>query len=131
MVRQPAYRRYCRDGIVAVGCLRRLPRCQWALFLLSRKTGAPLSKLPKRCYCRSMAITEQIADFTAFARLLVQQEGDNISLDDAYQQWKEIDPDEVAVLQNRLESYDAGEQGQPADVSMAELRKRLLTKFGK
>ncbi len=78
-----------------------------------------------------MAITEQIADFTAFARLLVQQEGDNISLDDVYQQWKEIDPDEVAILQNRLDSYDAGERGQLANESMAELRKRLLTKFGR
>jgi len=54
-----------------------------------------------------------------------------ISLDDAYQQWKKIDPDEVAILQNRLDSYDAGERGQSADESMAELRKRLLTKFGK
>jgi len=78
-----------------------------------------------------MAITEQIADFTAFARLLAQQEGDNISLDDVYRQWKEMDPDEVAVLQNRLDSYDAGERGQTADASMAELRKRLLAKFGK
>ena len=78
-----------------------------------------------------MAITEQIADFTAFARLLVHQEGENLSLDDVYQQWKEIDPDEVAILQNRLDSYDAGERGQPANESMAELRKRLLTKLGR
>jgi len=78
-----------------------------------------------------MAITEQIADFTAFARLVAEQEGDSISLDDVYQQWKEIDPNEVAILQERLDSYDAGERGQPANESMAELRKRLLTKFGK
>jgi len=78
-----------------------------------------------------MAITEQIADFTAFARLLVQQKGGNISLDEVYQQWKEIDPDEVVILHDRLDSYDAGERGLPADESMTELRKRLLTKFGK
>ncbi len=77
-----------------------------------------------------MAISEQIADFTAFARLLAEQKGDHISLDDAYQEWKEIDPDEVAILQQRLDSYDAGDRGQPAEGTMVELRKRLLAKFG-
>ncbi len=77
-----------------------------------------------------MAISEQIANFTAFARLLAEQKGDNISLDDAYQEWKEIDPDEVALLQQRLDSYDAGERGRPAEETMAELRQRLLAKFG-
>ncbi len=78
-----------------------------------------------------MAISEQIEDFAAFARLLAEQKGDAITLDDVYQQWKEVDPHEVAILQERLDSYDAGERGRPADESMAELRQRLLAKFGR
>lgn len=82
------------------------------------------------CYNKSMDLQNQIANFTAFARLLADQQGHDLTLDDAYQKWKEIEPDELVELQSRLRSYDEGERGRLASESMAELRSRLLARFG-
>lgn len=78
-----------------------------------------------------MDISQQLADFTAYAQLLANEQGGNLTLDDAYEQWKSIDPQELATLRDRLRSYDAGERGRPASESMADLRNRLLAKYGK
>ena len=77
-----------------------------------------------------MSLPDQIADFTAFALLLADQQGDEVTLDDAFQQWKEVDQSELAVLQSRLRSFDAGERGRPANESLDELRSKLLDKYG-
>lgn len=77
-----------------------------------------------------MALGQEIADFTAFAMRLEQERGRGLSLDEAYQQWREIDRREVALLKERLASYDAGERGRPADEVMTELRAKLIARHG-
>ncbi|MEM9352176.1 MAG: hypothetical protein AAGA92_04110 [Planctomycetota bacterium] len=69
-----------------------------------------------------MTITEQIEGFTEFARRLAAQHGDQLTLDDIFRQWKEVDPAEIAVLRERLASYDAGERGVPVDEFLAARR---------
>lgn len=77
-----------------------------------------------------MTLTEQIADFSAFAMKLAQEQGEQISLDDAFHQWRAIDPKEVEILRERLAKYDAGERGRPAKETMRDLRARLHAKYG-
>jgi len=69
-----------------------------------------------------MTVTEQIDDFTAFAKHLADQQGDEFTLEGAFQQWQSYDPQEVETLRQRLASYDSGERGRPVDEFLAERR---------
>lgn len=66
-----------------------------------------------------MTATEQIDEFSAFAKQLAEQQGDNFSMEEAFRQWQAIDPAEVAILRERLAS---GEPGRPVDEFLAERR---------
>ena len=69
-----------------------------------------------------MTATEQIDGFTAFAKQLAAEQGDEFSLEDAFRQWQAVDHQEVEILRERLASVDAGEQGRPVDEFLAERR---------
>ncbi len=76
-----------------------------------------------------MSIADQIADFTAFAKRLVEERGDEgISLDTVIDQWQALNQQDVAAVREALESYDAGERGIPAKDAMQQLRARLSGK---
>lgn len=77
-----------------------------------------------------MAILEQLEAFADFAKRLEEQRGAEVTLDEAMREWQCIDHEEVAILQERIASYEAGERGRPADEVMAELRTKLVAKFG-
>ncbi|MEM6654541.1 MAG: hypothetical protein AAF596_01935 [Planctomycetota bacterium] len=69
-----------------------------------------------------MSLTEEIDGFAEFARSLAEQQNGELTLDDAYQKWKAIDPQEIEVLTERLASYNAGERGRPVADFLAEAR---------
>ncbi len=77
-----------------------------------------------------MSITQEIDLFASFAKQIAEQQGQELTLDDAYQQWRAIDQTEIEVLRQRLESYDAGERGRPANEVMDELRLKMSRKYG-
>ena len=69
-----------------------------------------------------MTAAEQIDGFSAFAKQLAQEQGEDFSLEDAFRQWQAVDHREVEILQERIASYDAGERGRPVDAFLAERR---------
>lgn len=69
-----------------------------------------------------MTATEQIDGFTAFAKQLAQEQGDDFSLENAFRQWQTVDHQEVRILQERMASYEAGEHGRPVSEFLAERR---------
>ncbi len=69
-----------------------------------------------------MTATKQIDDFSAFAKQLAEQQGDNFSMEEAFCQWRGIDHAELEILRERLTSYDAGERGRPVDEFLSERR---------
>ncbi|MEO0529067.1 MAG: hypothetical protein AAF266_00680 [Planctomycetota bacterium] len=69
-----------------------------------------------------MTIDDQIADFTAFAKNLAQQQGDGLSLDEVYQRWKGVDPAEATILKDRFAAFQAEGPGQPVDEFLKERR---------
>jgi len=67
-----------------------------------------------------MTITEQIDDFSAFAKRLAEQ-GEGLSVRDALEIWESRDEDAQAI-QEAIDSYEAGERGTPAREFLAEVR---------
>jgi len=68
-----------------------------------------------------MTVTEQIDDFTAFAKRLAQQQGEVFSVRAALDIWEAIG-DDTHAIQEAIDSYEAGERGRPADDFLAERR---------
>ncbi len=71
-----------------------------------------------------MTATQQIENFTAFAKALTQQEGEEISLDEIYSRWwdKQHRDEDFAAIQEAVVSYEAGERGRPAEQFLTERR---------
>jgi len=71
-----------------------------------------------------MTASQQIDAFTEFARAIVAQEGEDISLDRIQDLWwEERHRDEdLAAIQAAVDSYKAGERGRPVDEFLAERR---------
>ncbi len=67
-------------------------------------------------------ITQQLEAFNAFAQRLAMQRGEGLTLDEAYSQWKSLDPGEVRELDRRLAAYDAGERGRSVDEILSARR---------
>jgi len=85
----------------------------------------------ERCYHGGMAITEQIADFTAFAqRLADERDSEDLTLEAIIDEWQALNKKDVAAIREAIESYEAGERGIPAEEAMQQLRARVQDKFG-
>ncbi|MCA9239426.1 MAG: hypothetical protein KDA37_04470 [Planctomycetales bacterium] len=68
-----------------------------------------------------MTFTEQINDFTAFAKKLAEDQGEGFSVRAALDLWESRDSDARAI-QQAIDSYEADERGRPADDFLAERR---------
>ena len=84
---------------------------------------------PARCYNRVLAITEQLAQFNAFTTKLAEQEGDDLTIEQVYDRWWEIQhrDEEAAAIHEAHEAYEAGDRGEPAEQVIAEFRTERAT----
>lgn len=59
-----------------------------------------------------MPISEQLADFNAFVLRLAQLEGENLNIDQAYDQWSELrhQEEDLAAIQAAVDKYKNGER---------------------
>jgi len=71
-----------------------------------------------------MATSEQIDAFSRFAKLLSEQQGDELPLDAIFDRWhEEAHRDEDLLrIQASMRDYERGERGQPAEEVLAEFR---------
>lgn len=73
-----------------------------------------------------MATSEQINDFTAFAKTLSRQEGgESLSINDIYERWWEQQhaDEDLAAIQEAATAYENGERGRPAEEVLADFRR--------
>lgn len=72
-----------------------------------------------------MTATQQIESFTAFAKAITEQEGENISLDEIYDRWREQHhrDDDLAAIQQAHSDYENGDRGRPAEDVLADFRR--------
>ena len=77
-------------------------------------------------YSDLMTTSEQIAEFTAFAKIVTQQEGEEVSLDEIYDRWwqKRHTEEDLAAIKAAVEDYHLGDRGELARDVLAELRSR-------
>jgi len=71
-----------------------------------------------------MAITEQLAEFNAFATQLAEQEGEDLTIEQVYDRWWETQhrDEEVAAIAKAHQDYLNGDRGEPAEQVIAEFR---------
>lgn len=72
-----------------------------------------------------MATSDQIEAFTAFARqLFLKEGGEQVSLDDIYDQWcqRRNRNDDLRAIREAHAQYESDERGRPAEVVLAEFR---------
>ena len=71
-----------------------------------------------------MTTSEQIADFTAFAKTISQQEGEDISLDVIYDRWWQHRhrEEDLQAIQDAHAEYESGERGEDARTELAKFR---------
>lgn len=85
-----------------------------------------LTRITRRWYDGRMTLLQQqIEDFTTFAKQLAEEHGEHLTLDQAFEMWRQVDQAEVDLLRERLASYDAGEKGLPVDEVIAEVRQSI------
>ncbi len=80
-----------------------------------------------------MAITEQLAQFNAFATKLAEQEGDDLTIEQVYDRWWENQhrDGEAAAIHEAHEAYETGDRGEPAEQVIAEFRTERATSSNK
>lgn len=71
-----------------------------------------------------MTTSEQIQQFTNFALALTKAEGEHLALDEIFERWwvERHRDDDLAAIQQAVDSYKAGERGRPAEDFLAEQR---------
>lgn len=71
-----------------------------------------------------MTASEQINAFNEFAKTVIAQEGEQLSLEEIQDRWweKQHQDEDLAAIQVAVDSYEAGERGRPADEFLAERR---------
>ena len=71
-----------------------------------------------------MATTDQIDEFSRFAKQLSEQEGKEIPLDIIFDRWHEeaFRDKDLLRIQASVRDYENGERGQPAEEVLAEFR---------
>ncbi len=77
-----------------------------------------------RWYTRGMTATQQIENFTAFAKAITRQEGEGISLDEIYGRWwqEQHREEDREAIQAAVEDYKNGDRGELARNVLTELR---------
>ena len=71
---------------------------------------------------------DELSAFQAFLTEKLKNGGPRPSPEEAVDEWRglnpepEVDPDEVAAIQEAIDDMNAGDHGRPADEVMAELR---------
>jgi hypothetical protein len=77
-----------------------------------------------------MATTDQINDFTAFAKTISQQEGEDIALDEIFSRfWQERHVlEDVAAIREAHKQYESGERGVEARTELADFRAQRAAK---
>lgn len=73
-----------------------------------------------------MATTELIESFTQFAKEKVDQEGNELSIDDLFDQWRTQHPptDDLLAIKASLRDMENGETGRSFDDFAKEFRQR-------
>lgn len=71
-----------------------------------------------------MTASQQIENFTAFAKTITQQEGEQISLDEIYERWwnEQHRDEDLAAIKAAVKDYENGDPGELARDVLAELR---------
>jgi len=71
-----------------------------------------------------MTATQQIENFTAFAKAITQQEGEDISLDEIYSRWwqEQHRDEDFEAIQAAVKDYENGDRGELARDILTELR---------
>ena len=71
-----------------------------------------------------MTATQQVDAFNEFARALIAQEGEQLSLEEIHQRWwdQQHRDEDLAAIQAAVSSYESGERGRPVDEFLAERR---------
>lgn len=75
-----------------------------------------------------MTTSQQIAEFTAFAKTVAEQEGEHVSLDDIYQRWwdEQHSSEDLAAIQEAHQQYESGERGEDARAVLASIRQQRV-----
>ena len=73
-----------------------------------------------------MATTELIESFTRFAKEKVDREGNDLSIDDLFDEWRNQHPpaDNLLAIKASLRDMENGEAGRPFDDFAKEFRQR-------
>jgi hypothetical protein len=73
-----------------------------------------------------MATTELIESFTRYAKEKVDREGNDLSIDDLFDEWRTQYPlaDDLLAIKASLRVMENGETGRPFDEFSAEFRLR-------
>lgn len=71
-----------------------------------------------------MTASQQIDAFIEFARLVIAQDGEDLTLEEIQDRWWEQQhhKEDLAAIQAAIDSYEAGEHGRPVDEFLAERR---------
>ena len=71
-----------------------------------------------------MTTSEQLADFTIFAKAITQREGEDISLDVIYERWWQQlhRDDDLAAIREAHAQFESGERGEDARAELAAFR---------
>jgi hypothetical protein len=71
-----------------------------------------------------MTATQQIEDFTAFAKALAQQEGEDISLDEIFDRWwqEQHRNEDLEAIQAAVKDYENGDRCEIARDVLTDLR---------
>jgi len=71
-----------------------------------------------------MTTTQQIESFTAFAKAVTQQEGEDISLDEIYDRWweKQHRDEDFEAIKAAVQDYEQGDRGELGRDVLSELR---------
>lgn len=73
-----------------------------------------------------MTLSEQLDQFNAFAHRLVQQLGDELTIDEVYGKWwsDHHQSEDLAAIKEAHAQYEAGERGRPVEQILADWRAR-------
>lgn len=76
-----------------------------------------------------MALSEQIRDLTEFALAISHTEGEDISLEEVYQRWRQArhQQEDLLAVQEAHAEYQTGERGELAREELAEFRAERKT----